>query len=66
MTAVLLRIAGPFGTWILTLALLPVAGVFALRDMAVEAWRKRRQRKREEAQTAGQVRDFRRELQEWQ
>jgi nitrate/nitrite transporter NarK len=65
MTAVILRIAMAFGvwllSWILVVPLLLLAAVIALRDMTVEALRKRREKK----QIAEQVEDFARELQEW-
>ena len=56
--AVILRVLTALAVWVLSLALLPVAAV-------MEARRKRRERKCEEARIAEQVRDFRRELQEW-
>jgi pilus assembly protein TadC len=65
MTAVILRIVMAFGvwllSWILVVPLLLLAAVIALRDMTVEALRKRREKK----QIAEQVEDFARELQEW-
>jgi uncharacterized membrane protein len=69
VTAVIFRIAGAFGVWllcwILVVPLVLAATVMAVKDMAVEARRKRRERKREEARIAEQVRDFARELQQW-
>lgn len=58
-------VAGAFGVWLLgwicIVLLLLVLTVMVLRDMAVKA----RSKRREKARIAEQVRDFRRELQEW-